>query len=152
MDQSSDHSVRPFSREDFDALVKAAALGDEEALQHIRSALDRRPDFWRAASDLAGQTEAAWVAAVASRNGVVSEAIRRRLAELKAELLAAGDSPLERLLIDRVTCCWLQTHALELAHVQSWAARDQKRRNAAERRLAKAAKALAEVRKLLGGV
>ena len=91
-------------------------------------------------------------------NDLVREGYERRAAELRRELLAAGDSPLERLLIDRVVVTWLQASHADATYANllkgdghTWAEGKyrQDRQDRAHGRHLKAVKALATVRRLL---
>jgi hypothetical protein len=77
---------------------------------------------------------------------------------MRAELLAVGDSPLERLLADRVIMTWLQVSHADMTYSNmlkgdGYSFREgtfqQDRQDRANARHLKAIKALATVRKLL---
>ena len=44
---------------------------------------------------------------------LTEEAIQRKMAALRTELIEPNASPLERLLVDRVVALWLHLHKLE---------------------------------------
>jgi hypothetical protein len=74
---------------------------------------------------------------------------------MEAELGLAQASPLERLLIERITICWLQTHYAEAAFIRmegtngTAPARVLKRQDKAQRQLLASIKQLTLLRKLL---
>ena len=88
----------------------------------------------------------------------IGEAMARQAAKLRTELLCAGASPLERLLVERVALCWLAACAAEIeaAHLLRTLAGSApavaaatKRLGQAQQRLLAAIKVLALVRKLV---
>jgi hypothetical protein len=95
------------------ALVQSAQAGEASALPRIRQILDEHPEVWRYVGDLAALAERAWIAVLAADHSVAVEAMRRTVAEMKADL--AGDNPsrMERLLVDQVVACWLEAKYLE---------------------------------------
>jgi hypothetical protein len=143
-------------RRRIDELIARSSRGDAGALPELRTLLDERPDLVAASSDLAGRVETSWVDLIAGSDLVLRESIFRRLDAMESELLAAGDSLVERLLATRVLTSWLVTHYCEqsLAH----AARNaparvgemQRRLDGANVQFARAAKSLVELRRLMG--
>jgi hypothetical protein len=135
------------------ALVRRAEAGDDSAMPELRRVLDRTPEIWRAAGDVAGQAEEALLALAAGDNLLFRECIKRKLADLKAEL--AASTPLEGLVVGRVAASWLAMgHAEALSAgagsgPASRAERLRRRADSASRRFAEAVKLLATVRKLL---
>jgi hypothetical protein len=101
------------------------------------------------------QSQAAWLQLIAGPNLMLHESTRRKAEQLRAELAGPAPSPLERLLVERVVACWLQTNYADAAYaqlkgngqVQHTAAL--RRQNSAQQRYLQAVKALATVRKLL---
>ena len=98
---------------------------------------------------------AAQIGLIAGGNVALCKSLWRQMAEVKAKLVDANTSPLERLLIDQIGICWLQAYAADLALAQRLdislrqAKFLEKRRDQAHRRLTTAIKGLASVRKLL---
>jgi hypothetical protein len=136
-------------------LVGRARQGDVTVLPRLKEFLDSHPQVWQELGDLARHAEEALIRLVAGDNLFVSECIRRDLAALREELAGPSPSPLERILIQRIVLCRLQTHKADL----DAAAQDQglnphgphvqRRQDAAHKRLLAAVKQLALVRKLL---
>ena len=138
-------------------LLKPAQAGDEKALSEIRPIIEKA-GLWGFLGDLNDRVQGAWLDAMTGRNKLVREAYEKKAAALRRELLASGDSPLERLLVDRVVLTWLQAmHADTVyasmlkgdGHSFKEGAYSQERQDRANARHLKAVKALASVRKLL---
>ena len=72
-------------------LLKRAEAGDRSVLPQLQRALDGNPDLWRGYGDLAAHAEASLAMLAAGPNLLLAESLRRKLAELKAEL--GGESP-----------------------------------------------------------
>jgi hypothetical protein len=81
--------------------------------------LDQHPEIWRHIGDLAVQVEIAWVDLICGKDDGMKECVLRKVRELKAELGGPSPSPLERLLAERVTACWLQLHQADAAAAQA---------------------------------
>jgi hypothetical protein len=102
--------------------------------------------------------EDAWVELVAGPNLLLKESLRRKLAELKSELLSdPAASPLEQLLVERVGARWLQTAYADAAAAQArekpldlaQLEQQQRRQKRAQKGYLAAIRTLATVRKLL---
>jgi hypothetical protein len=136
-------------------LVVRAEQGDESVLGELRAALDVNPWVWQRYGDLAQQSQAAWLQLVAGKNLLLLESTRRKAEQLRAELAGPGPSPLERLLVERVVACWLQTNFADASYAQlkgnspAQHTAALRRQNSAQQRYLQAVKALAAVRRLL---
>jgi hypothetical protein len=136
-------------------LLKRAEAGDRGALPELRRVLDGDPELWRAYGDLAAHAEVSLAMLAAGPNLLMAESLKRKLAELKAELGGESPSPLERLLVERVTATWLQTNYHDGLVAQAAGAGEarlralQRLQDAAHRRHLAAIKQLAVVRRLL---
>ena len=89
-------------------LVRRAEQGDHSVLPELREALDADATLWKDYGDLALQAEASLVGLAAGKNLLMAESLLRKLQALKGELAAESASPLEQLLVQRVTATWLQ--------------------------------------------
>jgi hypothetical protein len=130
------------------AALEAARKGDLSALRDLQRMLDRRPEVWRAFGDAARVAEHELLDVFAGKCLLTLESVRRKLAELKAELAEGDDSPLVRLSAERVALCWLAaadadqkaavTGASPVAQAAArrWQAESQRRLDAALRSLA----------------
>jgi len=113
--------------------------------------------LWEAVLGMGALAEHQALEAVLGTRGQGSrECWKQRLEALRSDLAYASASPLERLLIQQVTLCWLNLNAVEYRHSnvmrQSitltlgiyW----EKRLSAAQRRFTRACESLARVRRL----
>jgi hypothetical protein len=138
-------------------LIRKAEAGDAKALREVRALAETRlAGLWAEYGNVARTAERTLVNVAAGENVLMREAIARRLEAMREELLGPSPSPLERLLVERVTLCWLQTHYEDAADAAglkkgvSWtqSLNQQKRVEGAQRRLLSAVKTLATVRRL----
>ena len=140
---------------DLAQLLKKAEAGDRSVLPQLRRALDGDPDLWRGYGNLAAHAEASLAMLAAGPNLLLAESLRRKLAELKAELGGESPSPLEKLLAERITATWLQVAYFDALLAQAAGAGEarlralQRLQDAAHRRHLAAIKQLAVVRRLL---
>jgi hypothetical protein len=136
-------------------LVGRAERGDLSVLPALREALAANPNLWQTYGDLALQAEGALVRVAAGSNLLLAESLLLKLRALKAELGGDGASPLERLLIARVTATWLQTAYFDGLLAQAAGASEarlkvlRQMQDAAHRRHLAGIKQLAVVRRLL---
>ncbi len=113
--------------------------------------------LWNAILGMGALAEHTALGAVLGTRGQGSrECWKQRLEAMRSDLGYASASPLERLLIQQVTLCWLNLNAVEYKHSnvmqQSitltlgiyW----EKRLSAAQRRFTRACESLARVRRL----
>lgn len=98
----------PLTREEFDHLCCDANKGDESAIQQLRQFMDDNPSVWQQLSDLARVVETTLIARLVGADFAKQEALRRRVAAMKAELLGT-DPPLAlRLAAAPVMASWLE--------------------------------------------
>jgi len=140
---------------EFSRLVAQANNGDADALKTLRELLDNRPEIWQRVGDLAAHAERLLIDLIAAGNALMAEALRRKLREMRVELLSPTTSLLEKMAVDRVLACWLHVQFVDsiVAKAQGGTithARYQLQRQiAADRRYTAAIKALADLRRLL---
>jgi hypothetical protein len=139
------------------ALTYKAQKGNRKALAEASQMLTEHR-LWHVVGDMGRYAQDAWLDAAAGNNPLARRALEEQLRELRNGLREAGDSPLERVLIDRLVSCWLQANYADWQHgalikkgSYSFAEGryDQDRQDRAHRRLLQAAKTLATVRRLL---
>ncbi len=132
--------------------------GDPDSLAPLCQALDQYPNLVGFGGDLAKQVEDLWIGQIAGKNDLFRrETIRRRVSELRAELLGPSRSTIEGLLATRIVLCSLQVHhadvraanLLEVGCSFQQLKAAQERQESAQRRYLAAIKALAQVRKLI---
>ena len=104
-----------------------------------------------AASDLASRLIHESIAAI-TQDDLVHTALNRRVETMRKELLGENPTEVEKLLVDRVVCCWLDVHEVGLRYAGE---RDLDRKiksqrllDGANRRYFAALKALTQIRKL----
>ena len=136
-------------------LLKKAEQGDRTVLPQLRAALAADSSLWRSYGDLALQAEAALVQLAAGANLLLAEALQRKLQALKDEVGGRSSSPLERLLVERVSTTWLQLTYYDCLSAQATGASEARlklllrQQESAHRRHLAALRTLATVRKLL---
>jgi hypothetical protein len=138
-------------------LMDKAQAGDAKALDEARPLIDKT-GLWKYMGNLSRHVQDSWLDAITGRNKLVREAYEREADEMRRELLAAGESALERLLVERVIATWLQVcHADSVyaamlkadGHSFALGTYYRQRQDSAHARHLKAVKALATVRRLL---
>jgi hypothetical protein len=139
-----------------DDLVKRADRGEEKALIATRQLIARLPEMADAYGNLAVAAERALVELYAGRSIVRREALQRTLADMRVELAGPSPSPLEKLLVERVVACWLQSYHADFAYARALKELPSKevelhhrRQDRATRQFLKAMRGLADVRRLL---
>jgi hypothetical protein len=139
------------------ALTDKAQKGDRKALAEASEMLTEHR-LWHVVGDMGRYAQEAWLDAAAGSNPLARKALEEQLRELRNGLRDAGDSPLERVLIDRLVACWLQANYADWQHgallkkgSYSFAEGryNEERQDRAHRRVLQAAKTLATVRRLL---
>src|SRR3954453_57936 len=94
-------------QEELAQLLARAEQGDRSVLPELRQALDADATIWRMYGDLALQAEGSLIQLAAGKNVLMAECLLRQLSAMKDELAGDSPSPLERLLIARITATWL---------------------------------------------
>ena len=138
-------------------LVDAAKRNNHNAVLKIKKLLDANPDVWKHYGDLSSHVEAKWIKLLSGDDACVHESLVRRVEELRQEIIEAGtDTPLERLLTERIVVSWLMTRYFDLSIAQaaegsrpSHVRYLEQQLDKSQRRHNAALKSLAELRKLL---
>ncbi len=115
------------------------------------------PERFKVQGNIALLAEHALVEVIAERPAF-QDAVKEKLAAVRADVTDPDASPLERLLVDRVALCWLQVHTADLAYAvanKEGSTLTQgeyydRRLDRAQRRYLRAIRTLAQVRRLLG--
>jgi hypothetical protein len=97
--------------EDLEALVRRAEAGDESAVPALRRLLLAPRGVDVLGGDLAANAGRVLINKHAGQNVLAREALTQKLDRLRAEL--GAETPIERLLVDRIVTCWLHLHHLE---------------------------------------
>ena len=92
---------------DFKQLVQQANSGDPIALEKLRHTLDNNPTIWQTVGDLGLVAENSLIELIAGQDQLARESIRRKIDQLKQDLLPARPTALEKLAVQRVITCWL---------------------------------------------
>jgi len=136
------------------ALIDRAQDGDEEALPVLRKVLDKAPRIARFI-DLARNVERSIVEKMSGDDVFTQEAIPRNLKAMRVEIAGENPSPLERLLAERITVCWLELQYFQAIYTQNLGNFSiiqgdyhQRRIDKAHRRYLSSIKALAQIRKM----
>jgi len=145
------------SAEKLPLLVEYAEQGDQAALAELKGIEAAHiEDYAREAYELSRVTERALVAAVVGENLLFREGLEGGLTEFRNELVGDAPTALERLIVERILCCWIMTNYADLRFVESstdrtWTTDEylQKRQDRAQRRFLQACRSLAQIRKLL---
>jgi hypothetical protein len=145
----------PTTTAELKALLKRSQSGDHTALPVVRKLLDD-PYYLRLfGGELAENAANSFLRAMSEKDIGFAEAARKKMELMRAELLGANPTPVERLLVERIVACWLQVQDADIRAAQGqkdatlrWADFHQRRMDAANKRFLSAVKALALVRKL----
>ncbi len=145
----------PSSPEELGGLIERAQSGDRKAIPAVRRMLDFVPELVsQFGGDLVQAAERPLIDAMGGEDLAFKEAVKRKLAMMRAELAGPSPTPLEMLLVDRIVTCWLQVQSADIAAAQTTncplelADFQQRRQARAHRRYLSAIKMLATVRKL----
>lgn len=96
-------------------LINAARKGDPLARKQLSDFLDRTR-MWASAGDVAQRAIDQWIQTIAPTNcPEIVRSIDAKLAQLWLALGGQDGTTLERLLIQRIQVCWLQTHHADVA-------------------------------------
>ena len=142
-------------------IVEAARRGDRVTQEALVELLPRsQKAALEVGGGLARETEKALLRALTGDDGAPMRYVAdEEIPVLRAELGGVNPNALERLLVDRIICCWLEANGAEwdCASERNRLALDmkrgeffEKRLGRAHRRLLSAVKTLAQVRRLMG--
>jgi hypothetical protein len=136
------------------ALIDRAQDGDEGALPILRKVLDEAPEIARIV-DLARNVERSIIEKMSGDDVFTQEAIPRNLKAMRKQIAGKDPSPLERLLSERITVCWLELQYFQAIYAQhmgeltiTQSDYHQRRLYKAHRRYLSSIKALAQIRKM----
>jgi hypothetical protein len=100
------------------ALIDRAQDGDKDALPILRKVVDEAPRVARII-DLARNVERSIVKNLSGDDVFTQEAIPRNLKAMRKEIGGENPSPLERLLAERITVCWLELQYFQTIYAQN---------------------------------
>ena len=107
------------------SLMKEAENGDASALSALKERLPEEIDTFllEEYGELGQTAENALVKAVAGGNLLHVEGLKLKAERLKADLAGPDPSPLERLLVERIVCCWILATYADAMYAQGMAGR-----------------------------
>jgi hypothetical protein len=136
------------------ATVDLARRGVKEVLPRLRKLLDEHPELVGRHEDLARRAQHAWLQ-LFGKDLMAQEGTSRQLDALREDLAESRSSPLEKLVIQRIAACWLQTVYFDAreavgqdVETREMAAFRLKRQAQAHQQLLSAIKSLADLRKV----
>ena len=136
------------------ALIERAQDGDKDALPDLRKVLYEAPRIARYI-DLARNVERSIVESMSGDELFTREAIPHNLKAMRKEIAGENPSPLERLLAERITVCWLELQYFQTIYAQqlgdlsiTQSDYHQRRIDKAHRRYLSSIKALVQIRKM----
>jgi len=147
------------SGDTIDSLMKKALDGDATAMAALKDRPAERIDEYvlETYGELGRTVENSLIKKVTGDNLLHGQGIQLKAKQLKAELAGPDPSPLERLLVERVVCCWIMVNYADAMYIQddgsrTWTADEhlQKWQDRAQKRFLSASKALAQIPRLLG--
>jgi hypothetical protein len=138
------------------AIVELVRRGHREHLPRLRELLRQSPDVFRHVGNLGQQAQRAWADVIAGPDDVLRESLVLRAEERKELLAGRGASELETTAAARIVAAEMEVEYLDMWRAQHPEAEGtklgelyKKRFEEAERRLDRAIKSLATVKKLL---
>jgi hypothetical protein len=140
------------------AVLERARQGDQTVLPQLRQLLDDNPHIWLNCHSLVAMSEQAWLDAMAGKDLLFSQSVRRQVEQLKLDLVGPTPPPLEKLLADRIAAAWLAVNHADMAEAFGQgsgikvAQLQVKRLESANKRFLAATKALAVARRLTNGL
>jgi hypothetical protein len=138
------------------SLLQRAEEGEALATELAREKMREYPHLWDL-FDLARGVQRTLIGSMSGPNALLKEAVRRQVDQMRAELEGPNPTALERLLVERVITCWLQTYYEDAQDAQrrqqsgltsDGALKMLQRAEVAQRRFLAAVKALAQIRRL----
>jgi hypothetical protein len=142
------------SHDEYEALVADAADGDMDALAELRQLLKENPQLRSVLGDLNHHVQYYLIELAAGGAIDIRVSLMQTLAEKHEQLLAEGDSLIERMLIDLILSTMLDAAICQMGNSQSHgkesiARRWERRLTCAEARHQSAIRSLVEVRQML---
>ena len=152
--ESNPSPKTPMSDAEVNAIQNRSRDGDKTlTVGEVRAALDACPSLAQANGSPARHLTDSLLDGY-SESLIIKESVRRKVAEVRADLEGPNPTPLESLLAERASICWLTVNHYESSFARSSrptyreAEYQQRRIDAAHRRFLSAVKTLAMVRKL----
>ena len=99
--------------DDFEAVIRGANEGDDDALQRLRQLLEWNPDIWKSVADLGHLAKTALITEMAGDDLLMAESLNLKAAEMKESLISESPSRLEEMAADGVAISWMRLQQLE---------------------------------------
>jgi hypothetical protein len=139
-----------------EAVLDLARSGRKEILPMLRQVLDKHPELWQHFGNLALQTQESWLLLISGKDLYLAESLRLHLDTMRKEMAGPSPSPLDRLLVDRILACHVQSLYFDAMETTDPTAENMRvaryrmaRRDQAHRHFLSAVKMLATVRNLV---
>lgn len=100
--------AKPVEKMTPDELIAAAMDGDAAAMSRLRPMMRKNPSCFLQIGDLGVRAVEKWLDVHCRKDLYFREHLAMHLTEMRAQHLAEGDSPIERLLIQEVILSWLR--------------------------------------------
>jgi hypothetical protein len=144
------------STDEIKKLLARAQGGDLTCLPELRALLEDKPELWKNVGNLADHAELTLLSLIGGKDLLARESIRLNHRDLKANLSNPNETPLEKLLVQRIAVSYLQVYHADLDAAAAASNGDgprsvyaQRRLDSAQKRHLHAIKQLTMVRKLL---
>jgi hypothetical protein len=95
-------------------LNASANTGNPEALVQLRAVLEQNPEVYHGLGELARHVETMLISKIVGTNAALREALILKCKQMRTDLLGVEPTPLEKAAADRVICCWLEVHLLDV--------------------------------------
>src|ERR1019366_9412038 len=100
-------------------LVARAETGDKAVLPQVKQMIQVHPQIVDHFGDIAKVAADLWLSLYAGNNVLLAEATREKMVAWRGLLSGTNPSPLEILMIEQITVCWLQSHYAEAMYAQA---------------------------------
>ncbi|MCY2987300.1 MAG: hypothetical protein NTY19_05470 [Planctomycetota bacterium] len=100
-------------------IIERANAGERKAIEELEFFLDQNPNVWQTVGDLAHTAERAWVDLISAKDRLFADAIRRKLAQLKEQVVGETASAVEQMLGDQIAVTLLETKYLETLNAKT---------------------------------
>jgi len=100
--------AKPVEEMSPEELIAAAVEGNAQAMDRLRPMMRKDPDHFSEIGDLGAITLDKWLDAHWSKNLYARECLKMHIEEMRAQHLAEGNSPIERLLVQEIVLSWLR--------------------------------------------
>lgn len=108
VDSESSPPARPVEEMSPDELIAAAIKGDTAAMNRLRPVMRQNPSRFQQIGDLGVMAAEKWLDVHCRQNLYLRECLKLHIDEMRAQHLAEGNSPTERLLVEEVLLSWLR--------------------------------------------